>query len=63
MKKIILISGILISMACMSCKKTWQCECKNANSTYAAGEIEDSKRKAKKSCEALSSSSTECYLK
>lgn len=46
-----------------SCKKDRTCECKNANSTYDAGQIEATKSKAKKYCKDLSTSSTDCYLK
>lgn len=56
---IFLAAGLLLG----ACKKTRTCECKNANGTYTAGEIEATKSKAKKQCEALSTSATECYLK
>lgn len=46
-----------------SCSKTRSCECKNANGTYAAGEIDGTRSQAKKHCKSLSSSNTECYLK
>lgn len=46
-----------------SCKKTYTCECKNAFSTYNAGEKEGTRWQAKKYCKSLSTSSTECYLK
>lgn len=63
MKRLVLTTGILLCLACISCKKNRQCECKNSNGAYSAGEIEASKSKAKKHCKSLSSGDTECYLK
>jgi hypothetical protein len=63
-KPSIKLSVLIILLALTSCKKTRQCECKNANGVYGAGEIDASKRNAKKHCESLSTSpATECYLK
>lgn len=62
----LLIIGMALAGGCMlsSCKKSWTCECKNANSTYTAGVIEDAtKRQAKKSCGDLSTADTECSIK
>lgn len=63
MKRFFITTGLLICATLISCKKTRQCECKNANGTYAAGEIDASKSKAKKHCEGLSTGATDCYLK
>lgn len=63
-KPSIKLNILIILLALTSCKKTRQCECKNANGVYDAGEIDASKRNAKKHCESLSTSpATECYLK
>jgi hypothetical protein len=61
MKYIILSLSLLVIFP--SCSKSRACECKNANATYSAGEIEGTKRQAKKKCESLSTSTTECRLK
>ncbi len=63
MKKLVLISGLAVMALTTACKKNRSCECKNANGTYPAGEIEATKSKAKKHCESLSTGSTECSLK
>jgi hypothetical protein len=55
----IFASVLLIS----SCKKNYSCECKNTYSTYNAGDIKNTKHKAKKQCESLSGGDTKCYLK
>jgi len=47
----------------VACKKNYTCECKNANGVYVAGEVDATQSKAKKHCEGLSGSSTECYVK
>jgi hypothetical protein len=60
-----LVIGIALAAGCMlcSCKKTRACECKNANGTYPAGELDATRSQAKKHCKSLSNSDTECYLK
>lgn len=61
-RKIILFAFTLILFA--SCKKNYRCECTNENGSYYAGEIEDTKRKAKKRCAAIAPSpSTTCEIK
>jgi len=62
MKKFIAI-GMFGLLALCACKKTRQCECKNSNGTYTAGEVEGTRSQAKKVCKDLSTSTTECYLK
>jgi hypothetical protein len=60
------IAGVILLFAGLgtaSCKKNYTCECTNANGTYIAGEVETTKAKAKKHCEGLSTSSTECVAK
>lgn len=57
----LLILVPLIALA--GCKKDYTCECKNSNSTYTAGTVEATKKKAKQHCESLSTSNTECYVK
>ncbi len=59
--KSIVIIGL--ALATFSCKKTRNCECKNSNGSYLAGEKEGTKSQAKKYCESLSNGSTTCYLK
>ncbi|MBI2721240.1 MAG: hypothetical protein HYX39_03585 [Bacteroidetes bacterium] len=54
---------ILSTLSFVSCKKNRICECKNANSTYTAGEIYGTRSQAKKACNNLSNANTECYLK
>lgn len=63
MKRFFVTTTVLMFALLVSCKKNRQCECKNANGTYPAGEIEASKSKAKKHCEGLSSQDTQCYVK
>jgi len=62
MKKVI-YSLIALVFIFTSCKKNRECECKNSNNTYFAGEIEATKMQAKKHCKDLSEGQTECYLK
>jgi len=62
MKKIIYVF-CACSLLFASCKKTRNCECKNSNGTYPAGEVEATKSRAKKVCKDLSTTTTECYLK
>jgi hypothetical protein len=45
-----------------SCKKTYQCECKNANGSYIAGEKEGTRNQAKKYCQDLSTTDTKCNI-
>ena len=54
---------VLVIMSLASCKKNYTCECTNTNGTYVAGEVEATKSKAKKHCEGLSTSNTECVAK
>jgi hypothetical protein len=60
-KKTLLILTVTFILA--SCKKNYQCQCTNSYGTYDAGEIEDTKRKAKKHCQSLSTSTTTCDIK
>lgn len=46
-----------------SCKKTRTCECTNSQGTYIAGEVDKTKRQAKKYCKELSAGETTCSLK
>lgn len=59
-KKIIFFVFTIILLA--SCKKTYTCNCSNENGSYVAGEIEGTKRQAKKQCQSLSSGSTTCDI-
>jgi hypothetical protein len=62
MKQLAVILFLCVcGLAC--CKKDRQCECKNSNGAYDAGEVTATKTKAKKICKELSTSTTECYLK
>jgi len=63
MKKLILFSVITAVFTFVSCTKNRICECENSNGTYLSGDIEGTKRQAKKSCESLSSAATKCKLK
>ncbi len=54
---------VLVIISLSSCKKNYTCECTNTNGTYVAGEVEATKSKAKKHCEGLSTSNTECVAK
>lgn len=57
-------AGLLVcSMFLMSCEKERVCECKNAYSTYDAGQLKTTKSQAKKTCKELSTADTDCYLK
>jgi len=60
-KKTILFLTLVVFLA--SCKKTFICQCTNSNGSYDAGEITDTKRKAKKQCDKLSSGGTTCDIK
>jgi hypothetical protein len=59
-KKIILFAFTLILFA--SCKKNYKCTCSNENGSYEAGEIEGTKRQAKKQCAKLGSGATACDI-
>lgn len=61
MKAIIFVSFFL-SVGFSSCKKNYTCECKNANASYPAGEIETTRSKAKKYCQDLSTADTKCNI-
>jgi hypothetical protein len=54
---------VFVIMSLASCKKNYTCECVNANGSYIAGKVEGTKSKAKKHCEGLSTSSTDCVAK
>ena len=60
-KKILLFAFVLVLIA--SCKKTYQCQCTNSNGAYDSGEVEGTKRQAKKHCQSLSAGATTCDLK
>ena len=60
-KKILLVAFALVLFA--SCKKNYQCSCSNSNGAYDAGEVEGTKRQAKKYCQDLGSGSTTCDIK
>jgi len=62
MKKIIYLTCVC-ALIMTSCKKTRQCECKNANGVYDSGEVVATKSKANKVCKDLSNTTTDCYLK
>jgi len=53
---------IFLAAGISSCKKNYICECKNANATYPAGEIETTRSKAKKYCQDLSTADTKCNI-
>lgn len=53
----------LLALAFVSCKKNYNCECRNANGTYAAGETYGTKKKAEDKCSSLSAGDTKCYVK
>ena len=59
-KKTILF--ILTIALLSSCKKNYKCTCSNENGSYEAGEIEGTKRQAKKQCAALGSGATTCDI-
>lgn len=62
-----MIKRTFIAIGCLivitSCNKTRTCECTNSNGKYIAFEYEDTKHKAKKTCEGLNSGDTKCELK
>lgn len=60
-KKILLF--VLAVVWLSSCKKNYKCSCTNENGTYEAGEIEGTKRQAKKQCASLGSGATTCEIK
>ncbi len=59
-KKLIFFALTVVLLA--SCKKTYVCNCNNENGSYIAGEIEGTKRQAKKQCQSLGSGSTTCDI-
>jgi hypothetical protein len=59
-RKIILFVFAVILF--VSCKKNYKCTCSNENGSYEAGEIEATKRQAKKQCQSLGSGSTTCDI-
>jgi len=60
-KKILLATFVAVSFS--SCKKTYQCWCTNDNGSYLAGEIEGTKRSAKKQCAKLGVLPTTCDIR
>lgn len=60
-KKILWVAFTLVLFA--SCKKNYQCSCSNSNGSYDAGEVEGTKRQAKKQCASLGSGQTTCDIK
>lgn len=61
MKKAIYIL-VFFGVGFTSCKKNYQCECKNSNATYIAGETEATRSQAKKYCQDLSTADTKCNI-
>lgn len=59
-RKIILFGFAVILFS--ACKKTYKCTCSNENGSYEAGEIEGTKRQAKKQCASLGSGATTCDI-
>lgn len=57
------IITLLVLISLVSCKKDRTCECTSSKGTYNAGEVDMSKRQAKKYCKELSSGETTCKLK
>lgn len=53
----------VLAFVTFSCKKTYICECNNSSSTYTAGEVEGTKKKATEKCQELNTSSTTCKIK
>ncbi|MDO9000051.1 MAG: hypothetical protein Q7W45_09825 [Bacteroidota bacterium] len=62
MMKITVYIFLFSAIGFTSCKKNYVCECKNANTTYIAGETESTRSKAKKNCQDLSTSDTKCNI-
>ncbi|MFO0357730.1 MAG: hypothetical protein ACK50A_12330 [Sphingobacteriaceae bacterium] len=60
-KRTIIVFSCLVVLA--SCSKTRTCECSNSNGKYIAFEYDETKRKAKKTCEGLNTNDTKCELK
>ena len=63
MKKMKLLFLLVVIIASSSCKKEWVCECTHSNGSYIAGYLDDTKRKASKSCDELSKGDTKCVIK
>lgn len=45
-----------------ACKKDHDCVCTNSNGSYTAGTIKDTRMRAKKQCENLSTGDTKCTI-
>lgn len=56
------IISFLALISLVSCKKDRTCECTNSKGTYNAGDVDMTKRQAKKYCKELSSGETTCKL-
>jgi len=63
MRKTKIFFLLMLIITSISCKKEWVCECTNSNGSYIAGYIDDTKRKANKSCDELSKGETKCTIK
>lgn len=59
-KKVIFFAFAVILLA--ACKKNYTCNCSNENGSYVAGEVEGTKRQAKKQCQALGGGATTCDI-
>jgi hypothetical protein len=59
------ISALIISALSCSCVKERTCECvyKNGGGVASSGQITGKRKESKRICEALSSTTTDCYLK
>lgn len=56
---------ILLAVLCIglsSCKKDYDCICTNSSGSYTAGTIKNTKNRAKKHCQSLSTGATTCDL-
>jgi hypothetical protein len=59
-KKILLAAFLVVLFG--SCKKNYNCKCTNEFGSYDAGEVEGTKRQAKKQCAKLGSGPTTCDI-
>jgi hypothetical protein len=60
MKRFILFTFSIVMFT--GCKKNYTCTCSNENGSYVAGEVEGTKRQAKKQCAKLGSGPTTCDI-
>jgi adenine specific DNA methylase Mod len=60
-KKILLAAFVVVLFS--SCKKNYECWCTNENGSYYAGEIEGTKRGAKKQCAKIAQVPTTCDIR